>query len=183
MTSMAPTESKLSASSTPIARANKAVQQRRRPSLRLAVSPTSLTSAALLLPLPLHAADHSAQLLLAANRHSHRPPAGLSRGAQSGPRSAQAARGQPSTRCAFTHPRRRARPSQLAAILPSLKAQHALCISLAARLSTLHQDMDELRAVYTRMWRDRVGSVRNPFEDGRLTATRETSTSMSGLSI
>lgn len=54
------------------------------------------------------------------------------------------------------------------AILPSLKAQNALCLSLAAKLSTLHDDMQELAAAYTRMYRERTGSVRSPFDEARL---------------
>ena len=73
--------------------------------------------------------------------------------------------------------------NQARAILPSLKAQHALSISLAAKLATLHQDMSELRETYKRMWQDKVGSVRDPFEDDRLSSQREAHTGMSGLSL
>jgi hypothetical protein len=81
-------------------------------------------------------------------------------------------------------PKHTGRPASLShappAILPSLRAQHGFAMSLAAKLAALHQDMTELKEAYTRMWRERVGSVRDPFEDGR---TADAQPGMAGLSL
>jgi len=52
----------------------------------------------------------------------------------------------------------------LLAIVPTLKAQHALTLSLAANIAGVHEDLEEMKQVYVRLWREKTGNgVRDPF--------------------
>jgi nucleoporin p58/p45 len=53
------------------------------------------------------------------------------------------------------------------AILPTLKAQHAATLQLAGKLSSLEGSVTELRDEYRDLWRERTGSVRDPFIERR----------------
>ena len=62
-------------------------------------------------------------------------------------------------------------PDHVKAIVPTLKAQHALALSLAANIAGLHNDLEEMKSVYTRLWQQKTGhsGVRDPFLEVRET--------------
>jgi nucleoporin p58/p45 len=65
--------------------------------------------------------------------------------------------------------------------VPTLKAQHALALSLAANIASVHEDLEEMKVVYTRLWRDKTGNqVRDPFVE-KLGPSIEGSQAASGL--
>ena len=53
------------------------------------------------------------------------------------------------------------------AILPTLKAQHTATLQLASRLASLEGNITELKDEYRDLWRDKTGSVRDPFIERR----------------
>lgn len=61
----------------------------------------------------------------------------------------------------------RSDPDQVKAILPTLRAQHAATLQLASRLSTLEHGTTELKDEYRDLWREKTGSVRDPFIERR----------------
>lgn len=58
-------------------------------------------------------------------------------------------------------------PSRSKAILPTLKAQHSATLQLAGKVSSLEGNVTELRDEYRDLWRERTGSVRDPFIERR----------------
>ena len=52
-------------------------------------------------------------------------------------------------------------------ILPTLKAQHTATLQLASRLASLEGNITELKDEYRDLWRDKTGSVRDPFIERR----------------
>ncbi|GAA6008000.1 hypothetical protein JCM11491_006571 [Sporobolomyces phaffii] len=50
-----------------------------------------------------------------------------------------------------------------ASILPTLKAQHASLLSLAAAVSALELDLEQLKDAYRDIWRDKTGRLVDPF--------------------
>ena len=57
--------------------------------------------------------------------------------------------------------------SSVQSILPTLRSQHSATLQLAARLSSLEAGTGELKDEYRALWRERTGSVRDPFEERR----------------
>ncbi|KII85094.1 hypothetical protein PLICRDRAFT_94672 [Plicaturopsis crispa FD-325 SS-3] len=51
------------------------------------------------------------------------------------------------------------------AISATLQAQHATFISLASKTAALDADLQKIKALYTQLWRQKTGSVRDPFND------------------
>lgn len=58
-----------------------------------------------------------------------------------------------------------------AAILPTLRAQHALSLALASKLAAMHDDLEEMKQVYAYLWRQRgsFSALRDPFVEAGLT--------------
>ncbi|EMD33886.1 hypothetical protein CERSUDRAFT_117412 [Gelatoporia subvermispora B] len=50
------------------------------------------------------------------------------------------------------------------AITSTLEAQHASFAALAAKAATLHDELQQLKALYTQLWRAKTGSMRDPFD-------------------
>lgn len=61
----------------------------------------------------------------------------------------------------------RSDPDQVKAILPTLRAQHAATLQLASKLSSLEHSTTELKDEYRDLWREKTGSVRDPFIERR----------------
>ena len=61
----------------------------------------------------------------------------------------------------------RSDPDVIKSLLPTLRAQHSATLQLASRLSQLEQSIGELKAEYRDLWRERTGSVRDPFIERR----------------
>ncbi|KEI42811.1 uncharacterized protein L969DRAFT_84696 [Mixia osmundae IAM 14324] len=67
----------------------------------------------------------------------------------------------------IAHQLRSTNPDQVKAIVPTLRTQHALAMSLASSIARLHADVDILVTQYTKLWRDKTGSARDPFDEVR----------------
>ncbi|OCH88580.1 hypothetical protein OBBRIDRAFT_836504 [Obba rivulosa] len=50
------------------------------------------------------------------------------------------------------------------AITSTLEAQHASFTALAAKAAALHDQLQQLKALYTQLWRAKTGSMRDPFD-------------------
>jgi nucleoporin p58/p45 len=51
------------------------------------------------------------------------------------------------------------------AIGMTLQSQHATFVGLAAKVSSVHAELESVKRLYTQLWRARTGSVRDPFEE------------------
>jgi nucleoporin p58/p45 len=51
------------------------------------------------------------------------------------------------------------------AISATLQAQHATFIALASKTATLDAELQKIKALYTQLWRQKTGSMRDPFHD------------------
>ncbi|KAI0787532.1 hypothetical protein C8Q74DRAFT_1366392 [Fomes fomentarius] len=51
------------------------------------------------------------------------------------------------------------------AIVSTLEAQHATFMALAAKAAALDAELQKLRTLYTQLWRQKTGSMRDPFND------------------
>ena len=53
----------------------------------------------------------------------------------------------------------------LAAIVTTLEAQHATFMALATKAAALDAELQKVKKLYTQLWREKVGSMRDPFND------------------
>ena len=53
----------------------------------------------------------------------------------------------------------------LAAIVTTLEAQHATFMALATKAVALHAELQKIKNLYTQLWREKVVSMRDPFND------------------
>lgn len=51
------------------------------------------------------------------------------------------------------------------AIVSTLEAQHATFMALAAKAAAIDAELQKLRTLYTQLWRQKTGSMRDPFND------------------
>jgi nucleoporin p58/p45 len=51
------------------------------------------------------------------------------------------------------------------AISTTLQAQHATFIALASKTAALDSRLEQIKALYTQLWRQKTGSMRDPFHD------------------
>ncbi|KAI0648995.1 hypothetical protein C8Q79DRAFT_1007575 [Trametes meyenii] len=51
------------------------------------------------------------------------------------------------------------------AIVSTLEAQHATFMALAAKAAALDAELQKLRTLYTQLWRQKTGSMRDPFNE------------------
>ena len=53
----------------------------------------------------------------------------------------------------------------LAAIVTTLEAQHATFMALATKAAALDAELQKIKKLYTQLWREKVGSMRDPFNE------------------
>ncbi|PIL35471.1 transporter [Ganoderma sinense ZZ0214-1] len=51
------------------------------------------------------------------------------------------------------------------AIVSTLEAQHATFMALATKAAALDSELQKIKKLYTQLWREKVGSMRDPFND------------------
>lgn len=71
------------------------------------------------------------------------------------------------------------------AILPTLRAQHALTLSLASKLAAMHDELEEMKQVYAHLWRQRgsFSQLRDPFVEAGLTNSSTSYSSMTSSQL
>ncbi len=52
-----------------------------------------------------------------------------------------------------------------AAIVSTLEAQHATFMALATKAAALDAELQKIKKLYIQLWREKVGSMRDPFND------------------
>jgi hypothetical protein len=68
------------------------------------------------------------------------------------------------------------------AILPSLRAQHGLALSLAAKIAALHEDSTELRQVYAHLYKQKTGA-RDPFIEAGLYSKADVANGLGDMTL
>ncbi|TEB25137.1 hypothetical protein FA13DRAFT_1738549 [Coprinellus micaceus] len=71
------------------------------------------------------------------------------------------------------------------AVVTTLQTQHATFLALANRTAALDAEVQKIKAIYTQLWRQKTGSVRDPFDGNGKVAGPETGMefSMKGLNL
>lgn len=65
-----------------------------------------------------------------------------------------------------------------------MQAQHATFLALASRTAALDAELQNIKALYTQLWRTRTGSVRDPFDSvGMDDSEGKPDLGLSGLSV
>ena len=49
--------------------------------------------------------------------------------------------------------------------MSTLEAQHATFMALATKAAALDAELQKIKRLYTQLWREKVGSMRDPFND------------------